>query len=117
MSAGTCSEDMLWIVMEPDLCIRKIDAKSRMELLLARLGDENSKTYEDFAATIEDESKRTRFLVALTEWRRQQKEQGTYVPWLAAPSTTPKYGASSSSSSWTPRAANAVPSGPLPKKT
>jgi len=90
MSGGTCAEDTLWIVLEPDFCVFEVDAKARMELIMERLGDEKSNTYEDFAAKIENESARVRFLSALTEWRRERKEKGDYTAWPHVPLTTSK---------------------------
>ena len=91
MSSGTCPEDMLWIVVEPDFCAYEVDAKARVELLMHRLGDEFPSDYEYFLEQIEDEATRVRFKMALHEWRdRSRKEKNDYVVWPHMPKARSK---------------------------
>ena len=116
MSGGTCPEDTLWIVLEPDFCVFEVDAKARMELILHRLGDDKSSTYEDFAAKIENESARVRFLTALNEWRRQQKEEGEYASWPHVTATNPKAASSSGLTGKSSSAKSKLPPPSLPNR-
>ena len=86
MSSGTCPEDMLWIVNEPDFCVYGIDAKARVELLMHRLGDGFNCDYKDFAAEIQDEAARVRFRMAMMDWLKQGRtEQNDNVVWPHCP--------------------------------
>jgi hypothetical protein len=54
MSQGSHSPDTLFIVVEPDMCMYKVDAAARLELVQNRMPEEKFQNYESFAASIGD---------------------------------------------------------------
>ena len=82
MSQGQHSADTLWIVVEPDMCMYKIDAAARTELVAGRMSDQQFERYEDFGATIQDVTAQRVFYQHLEKWRALKVEHGVdHVPW------------------------------------
>lgn len=86
MSQGSHAPDTVWIIVEPDMCIYKIDAAARLELVQARMPQEQFKDYESFGASIEDPAAQATFMASLEQWREAQQDSGVdHVPWPAVP--------------------------------
>ena len=82
MSQGSHSPDTLFIVVEPDMCMYKVDAAARLELVQNRMPEDKFKNYESFGASIGDPVAKESFMKALEQWRKYQKECGLdNVPW------------------------------------
>ena len=52
MSQGSRSPDTLFIVVEPDMCMYKVDAAARLELVQNRMPEDKFQNYESFGASI-----------------------------------------------------------------
>lgn len=90
MSQGQHSPDTAWIVVEPDMCIYSIDAKSRVELTQGRMSNSKFHQYEDFGAQIEDVASKRIFFEHLEKWRALKTETGLdHVPWPRHASSQP----------------------------
>ena len=82
MSQGSHSPDTLFIVVEPDMCMYKVDAAARLELVQNRMPEDKFQNYESFGASIDDPVAKESFMKALEQWRTYQKECGLdNVPW------------------------------------
>ena len=82
MSQGQHSEDTVWIVVEPDMCMYRIDAAARLELLQGRMPAHEFKEYEEFGHTIQDFTAKRVFFEHLEKWRNLQVTEGVeHVPW------------------------------------
>ena len=82
MSQGQHSADTLWIVVEPDMCMYKIDAAARTELVAGRMSPQQFARYEDFGATIQDVTAQRVYYQHLEKWRALKVEHGVdHVPW------------------------------------
>jgi hypothetical protein len=90
MSQGTHPPDTVWCVVEPDMCMYKIDAAARLELVQARMPEEKFADYESFAESIEDPKAKATFLESLEKWRDHQSVAGIqHAPWPAAATSEP----------------------------
>ena len=65
MSQGSHSPDTLFIVIEPDMCMYKVDAAARLELVQNRMPEDKFKNYESFGASIEDPIAKESFMKSL----------------------------------------------------
>ena len=90
MSQGTHSPDTAWLVLEPDMCMYKIDAAARLELVQARMPGEKFADYESFAESIEDPKSKATFLESLEKWRVPRSVAGIqHAPWPQAATSEP----------------------------
>ena len=58
MSQGSHSLDTLWIIVEPDMYMYKIDAAARLELVQPRMPEDKIEDYESVGASIVDPTAR-----------------------------------------------------------
>ena len=65
MSQGSHPPDTVWIIVEPDMCMFKVDGASRIELAQGRMPENKFEEYEEFGAAITDPAKRAAFLKKL----------------------------------------------------
>ena len=82
MAQGHHTADTAWIVIEPDMCMYKIDAAARTELVAGRMSAQQFERYEDFGAEIQDVAAKRVFYEHLETWRALKVEHGVaHVPW------------------------------------
>ena len=86
MAQGSHPADTCWIVVEPDLCLYKAEAVSRIECVQGHMPEAKFKDYEAFAEEITDPGKKAEFVRQLSGWRELQVYFGVeHVPWPGNP--------------------------------
>ena len=62
MAQGSHSADTVWFIVEPDMCMYKIDGASRLELVQGSMPAEVFKDYEESGASIQDPNAKKAFM-------------------------------------------------------
>ena len=81
MSFGSLPEDTLWFIVEPDFTVYRVDAKTRVELVMKELVQRKI-DFDDFVNHIEDPDMKETFRAQLSIWKRTKERTGSsFAPW------------------------------------